>query len=355
MVIATTIQANGTLHEVAIPAKCADVLEWLRTKLKQPGMQFQGKIHAKDMWVSVFAESGSDTDEHMNQHVMGGNFQDEIFIGTIAVMLTKASNEDNYEKPSSAYVQLKPSEYESLYSMWTVDDDSQEECDEGDEENEEAEDDEEEPDEDADEEDEEVEKEKEDDEKPIIVKKQRTKIVLTPDIDTDTPQRALVRTRFQEIGITEEIAVQLEHALLQRSVRECIELCVDAGWASPIFCNHYRGRCIHIYENLKGKDGYVENPTNWKEQLNSGSVTPIQLAEMSPMDLYIGRWKAQVERQIEKDKHMYSNKGGASIYLYCSVCKKKSRCDYYQMQTRSADEPMTTFVTCLECDKRWKF
>jgi transcription elongation factor S-II len=25
------------------------------------------------------------------------------------------------------------------------------------------------------------------------------------------------------------------------------------------------------------------------------------------------------------------------------------------MQTRSADEPMTTFVTCLECDKRWKF
>jgi transcription elongation factor S-II len=25
------------------------------------------------------------------------------------------------------------------------------------------------------------------------------------------------------------------------------------------------------------------------------------------------------------------------------------------MQTRSADEPMTTFVTCLVCDKHWKF
>jgi transcription elongation factor S-II len=73
------------------------------------------------------------------------------------------------------------------------------------------------------------------------------------------------------------------------------------------------------------------------------------------MDLHAGRWKAEVEKQIEKDKHLYSNKGGASIYLYCSVCKKKSKCDYYQMQTRSADEPMTTFVTCLECDKRWKF
>ena len=39
----------------------------------------------------------------------------------------------------------------------------------------------------------------------------------------------------------------------------------------------------------------------------------------------------------------------------CSRCKKKTNCDYYQLQTRSADEPMTTFVTCLECNKQWKF
>jgi hypothetical protein len=30
-------------------------------------------------------------------------------------------------------------------------------------------------------------------------------------------------------------------------------------------------------------------------------------------------------------------------------------CRYYQMQTRSADEPMTTFVSCLNCNNRWKF
>jgi transcription elongation factor S-II len=99
----------------------------------------------------------------------------------------------------------------------------------------------------------------------------------------------------------------------------------------------------------------VKNPTDWNVKLEGGEVTPIQLAEMAPMDLYGGRWKAQVEAQIEKDKHLYSNKGTASIYLYCSHCKKKARCDSYQLQTRSADEPMTTFVTCLECDKRWKF
>jgi len=38
----------------------------------------------------------------------------------------------------------------------------------------------------------------------------------------------------------------------------------------------------------------------------------------------------------------------------CGKCKQR-KCTYYQMQTRSADEPMTTFVTCTNCNNRWKF
>jgi transcription elongation factor S-II len=38
----------------------------------------------------------------------------------------------------------------------------------------------------------------------------------------------------------------------------------------------------------------------------------------------------------------------------CGKCQKR-RTTYFQMQTRSADEPMTTFVTCINCDNRWKF
>lgn len=37
----------------------------------------------------------------------------------------------------------------------------------------------------------------------------------------------------------------------------------------------------------------------------------------------------------------------------CGKCKSK-KTTYYQMQTRSADEPMTTFITCMECANRWK-
>ncbi|XP_075663471.1 transcription elongation factor TFIIS-like [Castanea sativa] len=37
----------------------------------------------------------------------------------------------------------------------------------------------------------------------------------------------------------------------------------------------------------------------------------------------------------------------------CSRCRER-KCTYYQLQTRSADEPMTTYVTCVKCSKRWK-
>ncbi len=38
----------------------------------------------------------------------------------------------------------------------------------------------------------------------------------------------------------------------------------------------------------------------------------------------------------------------------CGKCRQRET-QYYQMQTRSADEPMTTFVTCVNCGNRWKF
>ena len=44
----------------------------------------------------------------------------------------------------------------------------------------------------------------------------------------------------------------------------------------------------------------------------------------------------------------------ATDIFKCGKCKQR-KTTYYQMQTRSADEPMTTFVTCLNCDNRWKF
>lgn len=41
------------------------------------------------------------------------------------------------------------------------------------------------------------------------------------------------------------------------------------------------------------------------------------------------------------------------ISLPCPKCQK-TEAEYYQLQTRSADEPATTFYHCLSCGHRWR-
>ena len=54
--------------------------------------------------------------------------------------------------------------------------------------------------------------------------------------------------------------------------------------------------------------------------------------------------------QLMLDNGLDPNKGGE---FTCSKCKG-TKTTHYQMQTRSADEPMTVFVRCLTCGKRWR-
>ena len=117
----------------------------------------------------------------------------------------------------------------------------------------------------------------------------------------------------------------------------------------------YRNQAVHLYENLEGDKSYVSNNMGWLKKLQSGEINPKQFVEMSPSDICPERWKKYIESNLELDKKLYSHKKATAIIMYCSRCKKKSNCDYYLLQTRSADEPMTTFVTCLECDHHWKF
>jgi DNA-directed RNA polymerase subunit M/transcription elongation factor TFIIS len=99
-----------------------------------------------------------------------------------------------------------------------------------------------------------------------------------------------------------------------------------------------------------GKDIYSTASRNLAE-----SMTPEEFVHTTEVDRHPERWMSRLKEVAEKDKALYSRKTTASAQMYCSGCKRKTNCDYYQLQTRSADEPMTTFVTCLECDKRWKF
>lgn len=57
-------------------------------------------------------------------------------------------------------------------------------------------------------------------------------------------------------------------------------------------------------------------------------------------------WK-QVNRRIDLREAKKNNITTTNLYK-CKKCKKR-KCTAYEAQTRSADEPMTIFITCLVC------
>jgi transcription elongation factor S-II len=56
------------------------------------------------------------------------------------------------------------------------------------------------------------------------------------------------------------------------------------------------------------------------------------------------RKERELIKKNEINDAMTGTSQGTTDMFKCSNCKKRN-CSYYQMQTRSADEPMTTFVT----------
>ncbi|KAI3374810.1 hypothetical protein L3Q82_021363 [Scortum barcoo] len=113
----------------------------------------------------------------------------------------------------------------------------------------------------------------------------------------------------------------------------------------------YKNRVRSRISNLKD----MKNP-NLRRTVLCGSVTPERMAKMTAEEMASDELK-EMRKNLTKEAvrdHQMATTGGTQTDLFtCGKCKGKS-CTYTQVQTRSADEPMTTFVFCNQCGNRWK-
>ena len=117
-------------------------------------------------------------------------------------------------------------------------------------------------------------------------------------------------------------------------------------WENGRFVQLYTDRLRTIFINLKNSE--------LLNSLNNGEITPQQLAFMTHQEMNPDHWRTLIEQKTVRDANKFSNNIQASTDMFtCKKCRGK-RCTYYELQTRSADEPATIFVTCLDCGKNWK-
>jgi DNA-directed RNA polymerase subunit M/transcription elongation factor TFIIS len=103
----------------------------------------------------------------------------------------------------------------------------------------------------------------------------------------------------------------------------------------------------------------LKNSSNLKDKILKGQLKTSAAINLSPQGLWPDGPYAQM---AEKIADVEMKKLHAANYMHDKDYKGLFKCGrcrgykttFYQMQTRSADEPMTVFVTCHTCNRRWK-
>ena len=136
----------------------------------------------------------------------------------------------------------------------------------------------------------------------------------------------------------------LEIGVFNYSVRDCKRRKIAAKWDNIYFVEIYIEKWRMIFENLKNNP-YIIN------KLVNDEMEPHTVAFMTHQELRPEKWEKLLD--LKEKKEASKNIKATTDIFKCFKCKG-NECTYFQLQTRSADEPMTTIVDCISCGNRWK-
>ena len=152
-----------------------------------------------------------------------------------------------------------------------------------------------------------------------------------------------------------KIVLNLERGIFNSSLSQYQNNTIhfDKTWNS-VFEGVYINKALSIYLNLN-PSSKLQN-TNLLMKFLTKQLTEFELCKLEAKALLPDRWLENKKRCgiLEKEEIIVEEKEDVKGMFKCGRCKTY-KTTYYQMQTRSADEPMTTFVSCNNCGNRWKF
>jgi len=362
---------KGEIRQGKLKSVTAQSLATALKKKEAPALLGKYAYKQKTLFLFGYLE-GKAAQE--NQHHLPPPLEGVTYFGDILVLAS--SSPVSYESP----VPLKTADYETFYTT-KLEGDDEEELDDEDEEKEVIEevipDDESEKeeeyaaiDDDGSEKNDAIDDSEEYDdeeaapiliEKPIRVSKKKLLVapVEEPEIEeyndtTGSPIRQkilLVIHKSFSKSMNEETRIRLEKILYDNTFEEANKNNVRKSWGNPVFTDMYLACARRVIGNLDNSS-YIKNQNLW-ERYAANELTLEQIVKQNYYELCPEQWQVMVDKQVKMERiQLEGDFSRATNKWQCNGCKMR-KCTYYELQTRSADEPMTIFIHCLNCGKRW--
>jgi len=158
--------------------------------------------------------------------------------------------------------------------------------------------------------------------------------------------------KFLEDKFSKEDICLLEKAIFETAFNYALKNHVARSWKSAIFVEIYREIVKTVFSNIH-PDSPVKN-VRLLSRAATGEFPLHTIPSMSAYEMFPEKWFELRDKQLQREqKILEGNKSRATDQFKCRRCLKRE-CTYYELQTRSADEPMTIFITCLNCGKEWR-
>lgn len=182
---------------------------------------------------------------------------------------------------------------------------------------------------------------------------------LKEEIDSQSPPESnairmtcLSSFDFLEETFSKEQIRSLEKAIFESTFQYAQKNYIIRNWKSAPFVEAYKQQFRSVIHNIH-PNSPVKNPRLLRRVLD-GEFELSAISFMSPYEMYPEKWFELKDKQLQREKKILEgNKSRATDQFKCRRCNKRE-CTYYELQTRSADEPMTIFITCLNCGKEWR-
>jgi DNA-directed RNA polymerase subunit M/transcription elongation factor TFIIS len=123
------------------------------------------------------------------------------------------------------------------------------------------------------------------------------------------------------------------------------QYCKSNGSNLPMARAIYNDCVKNILFNCENNNNTIQRI---KKKILKNKFNPYNIAFLRPDELDQDNWIKIIQRKDTTEDKL--NNLPSHEWHPCRICGNVAHF-YYQLQTRSADEPMTTFYTCKQCGK----